>query len=92
MEGGSISKILTGKHTGSPKRRWEENITMDLKETCINTRHWVDSDQDSNYWRALVNAALMLRIPNKPSTLILLLLFMLMKCKNTVNMDGTSEL
>ena len=30
---------------------------MDLKELSINTRNWVDSAQDGNYWRALVNAA-----------------------------------
>jgi hypothetical protein len=28
---------------GKPKRRWEYNIRMDLKEICINTRNWVDS-------------------------------------------------
>ena len=36
---------------------------MDLKETGINTRHWVDSAQDKDYWKALVNAALNLRVP-----------------------------
>ena len=30
---------------------------MDLKEIVINTRNWVDSVQDRDYWRALVNAA-----------------------------------
>ena len=36
---------------------------MDLEEIDINMRNWVDSDQDRNYWRALVNAALNLRVP-----------------------------
>ena len=36
---------------------WEDNIRMDLKEININTRNWVDSAQDSDYWRALGNAA-----------------------------------
>ena len=36
---------------------------MDLKEIYINTRNWVDSAQDRCYWRALVNAALNLRVP-----------------------------
>ena len=48
---------------GRPRRRWEDNIRMDLEEIGINTGHWVDSAQDRNYWRALVNAALNLRVP-----------------------------
>ena len=36
---------------------------MDLKEIGINTRNWVDSAQDRDYCRALVNAALNLRVP-----------------------------
>jgi hypothetical protein len=32
---------------GKPRRRWEDNIRMDLKEIDINTRNWVDSSQDS---------------------------------------------
>ena len=59
-EGRSAFKILTGKPIGKrplgrPRRRWEDNIIMDLEEIGIN---WVDSAQDRNYWRALVNAAL----------------------------------
>ena len=36
---------------------------MELKEMGINTRNWVDTAQDRNYWRALVNVALNLRVP-----------------------------
>ena len=66
-EGRSVLKIITGKHTekrplGRPRRRWEGNIRMDLKEGII-TRYWVDSAQDRDYWRALVNVALNLRVP-----------------------------
>ena len=68
-EGKSALKMLTGKQTygkeifkGS-RRRWEDNIRMDLKEIGINVGNWVDSAQDRNYWRALVNAALNLRVP-----------------------------
>ena len=35
---------------------------MDIKEIGINTRNWVDSIQDRDYWTALVNATLNLRI------------------------------
>ena len=63
-EGRSAFKILTGKTTGKrplgrPRRRWEDNTRMDLKEIG----NWVDSAQDRDYWRALVNAALNLRVP-----------------------------
>ena len=63
-----LFKILTGKATeksplGRPRRRWEDNIRMNLEEIGDNARNWVDSAQNRNYWRALVNAALNLRIP-----------------------------
>ena len=35
---------------------------MDLKEIVINTRNWVDSAQDIDYWRALVNVTLYLQV------------------------------
>ena len=45
-----------------PRRRWEDNIRMDLEEIGINAGNWVDSAQYRNYWRALVNAELNLRV------------------------------
>ena len=48
---------------GRPGRGWEDNNRIDLKEMGITKRNWVDSDQDRDYWRALVNAALNLRLP-----------------------------
>ena len=69
MEGGRCAfTILTGipagkRLLGNPRRRWEENIGMDLKEIGTNTRNWVNLAQDKDYWRALVNAALNLRVP-----------------------------
>ena len=67
-EGKSAFKILTGKPTGKrplgrPRRRWEDNIRMGLGEIGISAGNWVDSAQDRNYWRVLVNAALNLRVP-----------------------------
>ena len=67
-EGRSSFKFLTGKPTGKRplgrhRRKWEDNIRMDLEEIGINAENWVDSAQDRNYWRALVNAALNLRGP-----------------------------
>ena len=48
---------------GRPRRRWEDNIRMDLEEIGISAGNRVDSAQDRNYWRVLVNAALNLRVP-----------------------------
>ena len=67
-ESRSAFKILTGKPTGKrplgrPRRRWEDNIRMDLEGIGINAWNWVDSAKDRDYWRALVNAALNLRVP-----------------------------
>ena len=64
----SAFKILTGKPTGKRplgrlRRRWEDNIRMHLEDMGINAGNWVNSAQDMNYWRALVNAALSLRVP-----------------------------
>ena len=59
-EGRSVFKILTGKSTGKkslggPRRRWKDNIRMDLEEIGISTGNWVDSAQDRDYWTALVS-------------------------------------
>jgi hypothetical protein len=66
-EGRRAFKILTGKPTGKrtsgrPRRRWEDNIRMNLENIGINAGDWVDSAQDRGYWRALVNAVLNLRV------------------------------
>ena len=47
---------------GMPRRRWEDNIRMDLEEIGNNAENFVDSAQDRDYWRALMNAALNLRV------------------------------
>ena len=67
MEGRRAFKILTGKLAGKRplgrhRRRWKDNIKMNLKEIGINTRNWVDSAQDRGYCRALVSAALNLQV------------------------------
>ena len=41
----------TGKRPlGRPRHRWEDNIRTDLKGIGINTRNWIDSAQDRDYW------------------------------------------
>ena len=66
-EGRSAFKSSTGKPTGKrplgrPRRRWEDNIRMDLEDTDMNAGNWVNSSQDRDYWRVLVNGALNLRV------------------------------
>ena len=66
-EGRSAFKLLTSNPTGRrslgrPKRRWENNIRMDFEEIGIIAGNSVDSALDRNYWRALVNTALNLRL------------------------------
>ena len=61
-----LSKLIgkpSGKRPlGRSRRRWENNIRMEFIEIGINTRNLVDSAQDRDYWRALVNTALNLRV------------------------------
>ena len=67
-EGRSVFSILTGKpsgkrNLGGPRRRSEDTNRMDLNEKYIITKNWVDSNQDGDFWRALVDATLNLRFP-----------------------------
>ena len=58
-----LTEKLTGKSlSGRPRFRWEDNIRIDLKEIGVDTRNWVESDQETDYWISLLNAALNLRV------------------------------
>jgi len=48
---------------GRPRRRWEDNIKMDLQKVEWGGRDWIELDQDRDRWRALVNAVMNLRVP-----------------------------
>ena len=53
-----IGKLIIGNRPlGRPRRRWEDDIRMDLKEMSINTRNWADSAHDRHYLRTLENSA-----------------------------------
>ena len=68
-----VFKILTSKSTGNillrrPRRRWEDNIRMDLKEISINKRFWFDSVEDRYYcWILLLHSDYMPRSPKWPN-------------------------
>ncbi|KAJ4425477.1 hypothetical protein ANN_28093 [Periplaneta americana] len=48
---------------GRPRRRWEDNIKMDLREVGYDDRDWINLAQDRDRWRAYVRAAMILRVP-----------------------------
>jgi hypothetical protein len=48
---------------GRRKRRWEDNIRMDLRETGWQGVDWMHLAQDRNQWRALMNTVINLRFP-----------------------------
>jgi hypothetical protein len=48
---------------GRPKRRWEDNIKVDLREVGWGGMDWINLAQDRDRWRALVNAVMNLRVP-----------------------------
>jgi hypothetical protein len=61
-------RILVGKPEGNkplgrPRRSWEDNIRMDLREIGWGGMDWIDLTQDRYRWRALVNTVMNLRIP-----------------------------
>jgi hypothetical protein len=61
-------RILVGKPDGKrllgrQRRRWVDNIKMDLRETGWDAMHWIDLAQDRDQLRALVNTVMNLRVP-----------------------------
>jgi hypothetical protein len=48
---------------GKPRRRWEDNIKMDLREVGWGGMDWINLAQDRDRWRALVTAVMNLRVP-----------------------------
>jgi len=63
-----VYRVLVGEPEGKrplgrPRRRWEDNIKMDLQEVGWGGMDWIELAQDRDRWRALVNAVMNLRIP-----------------------------
>jgi hypothetical protein len=61
-------RVLVGRHEGRrplgrPRRKWEDNIKMDLKEVGWGGMDWIDMAQDTDSWRTVVNAVMNLRVP-----------------------------
>jgi hypothetical protein len=48
---------------GRPRRRWEDDIKMDLRKIGIDGANWIQLAQDRVLWRACVNKVMILRVP-----------------------------
>jgi len=59
-----VYRVLVGKPEGKrPRRRWEDNIKMDLQELGCGGVDWIDLAQERDRWLALVNAVMNFRVP-----------------------------
>jgi hypothetical protein len=67
-EGKRVYRVLVKKPGGKTplgrhRRRWEDNIKMDLQEVGCGGMDWIELAQDRGRWRALVNAVMNLGVP-----------------------------
>jgi hypothetical protein len=65
---GGVCRVVVGKPEekrpmGRPRRRWDDNIQLDLHEVGYRGMDWIGLAQDRDSWRALVNAVMNLRVP-----------------------------
>jgi len=63
-----VYRVLLGKPEGKrplgrPRRRWVDNIKIDLQELGCGDVDWIELAQDGDRWRALVNAIMNFRVP-----------------------------
>ena len=67
-EGRDVHKVLVGKPEGKrplgrPRRRWDDNIKMDLQEVGRGCGDWMELAQDRDRWRALLSTVMNFRVP-----------------------------
>jgi hypothetical protein len=63
-----VHRVLVGKPEGKrplgrPRRRWEDNIKMDVHEVGVGQADWRELDQDRNGWQTLMSMVKNLRVP-----------------------------
>jgi hypothetical protein len=67
-QGRGVHRVRVGRPEGKrplgrPRRRWEDNIKMDLQEVGGGCGDWMELAQDRNRWQALVSTVMNLRVP-----------------------------
>jgi hypothetical protein len=67
-EGRGFYRVLVGRPEskrplGRPRRRWEDNIKMDLRKIWIDGANWIRLPQDRAQWWDFVNTVMNLRVP-----------------------------
>ena len=67
-EGRGVHKVLVGKPEGEkplgrPRRRWEDNIKMNLQKVRCGGKDWIDLAQDRDRWRALGSTVINFWVP-----------------------------
>jgi hypothetical protein len=58
-----VLKLEGKRPLGRPRRRWVDNIKMDLREIGWGGMDWINLTHDRDQWRALVNTEMNLRVP-----------------------------
>jgi hypothetical protein len=58
-----VGKLEGRRPMGRPRRRWVDNIRMDLQEVGCGSMDWIGLAQDKDMWRTLVSAVMNLRVP-----------------------------
>jgi hypothetical protein len=58
-----VEKPEGKRQLGRPRRRWEDNIRMDLQEVGCGGIYWIGLAQDRDSFRAIVNVVMNLRVP-----------------------------
>jgi hypothetical protein len=66
-DGRGVYRVLVVRPEGRrplerPRRRWEDNIKMDLREIGIDGANWIRLAQDRVQWRAFVNTVMNIRV------------------------------
>jgi len=69
-EGRGVYRVLIGRPEGKrplgrPRRRWQDNIKLDLREIGTDEANWIRLAQDRDRWQAFVNTVMNLRVPKR---------------------------